>query len=721
MKFTFFRQRDQKDCGPTCLKMICKNFGKNIPIESIRDYSETTRYGTSFYGLNKAASKLHLDTLILNLSTAQLISDVNLPVILHWNNLHFVVLYFIEHNQYYIADPAFGKIKLNKTEFEKMWLGKDGLGHAMVLETTTRFQELDADKSNKSSFDLLKKQIRSSKQFFTELLIVTLLITSIQFAFPFITQSIIDKGINLGSRSIILVLLGAQLFFFLGKAGLEITRNWLIHYLSATVRVELITSFFFKLMNLPLSFFDVKMTGDLIQRINDHRRIEDFLTSTSLNVLFSLILFLVYFIILFSYSLYIAGILLVGCSLYFAWVSFYIKKRKELDYKRFADSSSEQTNIIELIQSMVEIKINNAELFKKEQWLSIQKRIFSTESKVIRIEQQTNTGASVIRELTNIIIIFLAASMVISNHMTLGMMLAISYIVGQLNVPLTQSISLIQIFQDARLSMERLNEIHGLEEEKHDGITTLNYNSISVENISFRYRGTIEPILKNVSFTIPKGKITAIVGESGSGKSTLLKLLLQYYNPISGHIKFGERDLASINPSHYRNKIGVVLQDGHIFNDSIENNVIMGSAYEEEQFKKALITANIYDTIQGLPQKKDTVIGEEGMGLSTGQKQRILIARAIYKNPEIIFFDEATSALDSNNENIIVDKLNSFLSGRTSVIIAHRLNTIKNADNIVVLQNGRVADVGTHNDLISKKTDYYQLVKAQMGVSDEVM
>jgi ATP-binding cassette, subfamily B, bacterial len=714
MSFPKYRQKDKKDCGPSCLKIISKYYGKEVSITVLRSLAETTRYGSNLYGLKMAAEHLGFNTMVLRAETRQLIEDIYMPVILHWNDNHFVVLYKYSKSKFFISDPAFGKIKYNVEDFEKLWARQDNAGHVMLLEPTEQFGNKEHSYADRINLNFIKERVLSNRSLFIQLLFSFVLITGLQFSFPFITQAIIDKGIRFDSTQLILVLLAGQLFFFLGRVSVELVRNWIMHYVGARIRIDLMSEFFVKLMKLPLSFFDVRLIGDLMQRVHDHKRIEQFLTSTSAGAIFSIFTIIVYSLILLFYNKMIFLVFAAGSIIYFLWIAFFIQKRRELDYKLFLETSQEQSNMIELIQGMPEIKINNAEKFKKSKWEKIQHQIFLVNSKTIGLSHKLDTGASVINELKNILIIFIAANMVITNNITLGMMLAINYITGQLNVPLNQLITLIKVYQDARISMERLNEVHSQKNEI-ESTTSFTNGDIHINHMSFKYKGAIEYALKDLNFIIPQKKVTAIVGSSGSGKSTLLKLLLQYYYPSKGNIKIGDCNIDDINPSDFRSNIGVVMQEGYIFNETIKNNILLGKQEDLDKLINSLKVANVYGYVNSLPRGMETIIGTEGLSMSSGQKQRILIARAIYKAPQILLFDEATSSLDSENESIIVNNLEQFLKGKTSIIVAHRLSTVKNADQIVVLDNGVIVQRGNHNELLKKSGKYASLINHQLN------
>ncbi|MFV8334710.1 peptidase domain-containing ABC transporter [Flavobacterium sp. RSP29] len=733
-KFPNYIQADSKDCGPNCLKIISKHYGKTINIQELRDFSETTREGSNLLFLSDAAEKIGFRTLGVKLSSKKL-DEAPLPCILHWSKEHYVVLYKIKKGSYFISDPGFGLIEYDQKDFIKFWVGNNAEetteeGIVLLLEPTPKFyqNEFDADENNVFGFSLLAKYIFPYKSFITQLIIGLIAGSILQLVFPFLTQSIVDVGIQNRNIHFIYLVLFAQLFLFFGKTALEFIRSWILLHLSSRINISLISDFFIKLMNLPISFFDVRMTGDIMQRINDHHRIERILTTSSLNVLFSMINMVIMGGVLAYYNLQIFAVFFLGSFFYFLWVILFLKRREKLDYKRFAETSQEQSKVIELINGMQEIKLHNAEKQKRWGWEYVQARLFKVSMKGLILEQTQTIGSNFINELKNIIIIFLSAKLVIDGEITLGMMMAISSIVGNLNGPIVQLISFIREVQDAKISLARLSEIHQKEDETQQGVHQAHDIpkdcKIVIKNLSFRYIGSDIPVLDNLNLVIPAHKITAIVGTSGSGKTTLMKLLLKFYEPNSGAINLtpaqlkGEgvgADLRNLAQKAWRANIGAVMQEGFIFNDTIANNIAIGVDFiDKKRLVYAADVANITEYIDGLPLGYNTKIGMEGVGMSTGQKQRLLIARAVYKNPEMLFFDEATSALDANNEKIIMEKLDIFFKNKTVIVIAHRLSTVMNADQIVVLEKGKIIEIGNHQELVKLKGSYYELVRNQL-------
>lgn len=734
--FPHYTQPDNKDCGPTCLKIIAKHYKRTISLQYIRNISETNRSGSSLLDLSDAAEKMGFRSIGVKVALKDL-NDAPLPCILHWNKIHFVVLYENKAQKknskgdrvLKISDPAHGLLEFTKEEFLKSWIGNNAdenteEGVALLLDPTPKFySDTNIKEETKLDFTFLSKYLFKYKKFLWQLVIGLVAASLLQLIFPFLTQSIVDVGIKNQDINFIYLILFAQLALFVGSTSIEIIRSWILLHLSTRINISLVSDFFIKLMQLPIAFFDTRMTGDILQRINDHSRIERILTSSSLNVLFSTINLLVFGLVLVYYNMYIFLIFLIGSILYFGWIIIFLKKRRDLDYKRFSQISGEQSKVIELVNGMQTIKLHNAEKKKRWGWEFVQARLFKISMESLALEQYQSVGSGFINELKNILITVLSAKLVIDGEITLGMMLAISYIVGQLNSPVSQLIGFMKELQDAKISLERLSEIHNKpneesnEDEKINEIP--NNLDVDIKDLSFRYTGSDKFVLENLNLHIPANKITAIVGVSGSGKTTLMKLLLRFYDPSKGEIKLGQFNTKNISQRAWRDKCGVVMQEDYIFNDSIANNIAVGADYiDKEKLRYSVEVANIKEFIEDLPLTYNTKIGMEGVGLSTGQKQRLLIARAVYKNPDYLFFDEATSALDANNEKVIMEKLDTFFKNKTVVVIAHRLSTVKNAHQIVVLNHGRIVEVGNHKELVKNRGDYYNLVKNQLELGN---
>ncbi|NRB50374.1 MAG: peptidase domain-containing ABC transporter [Saprospiraceae bacterium] len=721
--FPFYQQLDAMDCGATCLRMVARYFGRYYSLEYLRELTYMGKQGVSLLGISDAAEHIGIQSLAVKTTFDRLSRDIPMPCIAHWRQEHFVVVYKANHKFVWIADPAAGKFKLTKEEFLENWLSDqeegEELGVLLLMETTPEFYERDGDKIDKSGFKYVFSYFRKFKGLIFQLVVGLILGSVLQVIAPFLIKSIVDIGIGNIDLTFIWLIVIAQLVLFITNGAVELFRSWIFLHVGVRVNISLISDFLIKLTRLPLRFFDAKMTGDLMQRITDHERVQRFLTSTTLESIFSLFTFVVFSFILFSWNTEVFLLFLVGTLANLAWVFFFQKRRRELDYKRFDQSAENQGNLIEMISGMQEIKLHNAEKQKRWAWERIQARLFRTSMSALRIEQLQRSGASFINETKNIFIIFVVAKAVLDGMMTLGMLVAIQYIIGQLNAPLNRFIEFIRSLQDAKISLERMNEIHSKEDEEdiEDKITLLpEFGDLTMEKVHFQYSGPHSPmILKNVSLRIPKGKTTAIVGTSGSGKTTILKLLLNFYNPSDGTIRLGDVNLKNLHNRLWRSKCGVVRQDGYIFNDSIAKNIALGDEIVNKQkLLNAVKVANIQNFIESLPLGYNTKIGREGLGLSQGQRQRLLIARAVYKDPDYIFFDEATTALDSYNEMVIMENLEDFFRGKTVVIVAHRLSTVMNADNIIVIESGEIVEQGTHEELTYIRGAYYQLVRNQL-------
>ncbi|MCB0578093.1 MAG: peptidase domain-containing ABC transporter, partial [Phaeodactylibacter sp.] len=696
-RFPHYFQLDFMDCGPTCLRIIARHYGKSYSLQYLREHSHIDREGVSLQGIIEAAEHIGLRTLPVKLpfdgkSQGQaFLVDAPLPCIVHWRQTHFLVVYKIGKKHVWVSDPAAGKFKLDHDTFRKHWQGDGEHGIALLLEPTPEFYDKGQNGRQSMNFLFLSTYLQPYRRHFVQLLIGLFLSGIFQLIFPFLTQAIVDIGIQNQNIGFIYLILIAQLMLFLGQTTVTIIQNWLLLHIGTRINVSLISDFLIKLMKLPIGYFDAKMTGDLLQRIADQKRIEGFLTNSTLQFVFSAFTLLVLGLVLLAYDFRIFGIFLAASIFYITWILVFLRRRKEIDYTRFQELSAHQNTLIELIQGMQEIKLQNSGRKRRWLWSDIQARLFSINMKALAIDQYQNAGTSFISQLKDILITFLTAKLVIDGEITLGMMLAVQFIIGQLNVPLRQMITFFQTGQDARLSLERLWEVQNMKAEEEDSAfkaTELppGNRDIQVKNLDFRYNKLAGFVLKDINLAIPEGKVTAIVGTSGSGKTTLVKLLLGFYPPANGSITVGSLPLANIDKTYWRSRCGAVMQDGFIFSDTIANNV----AESEEQVDKARLvraveTANIREFIESLPLRYNTMIGARGNGISQGQRQRLLIARAVYKNPEFLFFDEATNALDARNEKAIVQNLEQFFEGKTVIVVAHRLSTVRNADQIVVL------------------------------------
>jgi len=709
------------DCGPTCLRMVAKHYGRNFKVQTLRKLCDIDKEGVSLLGISIASEKIGFRSLGVKLTTEQLM-EAELPCILHWRQNHFVVLYKVKKQQYYLADPAAGLVKLNEREFKRNWLeDKDnGSGIAMLLSPTPQFYEEEDEKGSEVRWSFLLRYLVTYRRLVFQLLLGLGIGSILQLIVPFLTQSVVDIGINTRNLNFIYIILIAQSMLIVGRVSVEFIRSWILLHISTRVNIAILTDFLIKLMKLPMSFFDTKMTGDIMQRMNDQKKIESFLTGSALSTVFSLFNLVVFLVVLAYYNTLIFFVFAASSTLYTVWIVIFLKRRRELNYKSFDVSAKNQSSIVQLVNGMQEIKLNNCEQQKRWEWEHIQARLFKFNVKNLALTQYQQGGSTFINEGTNLLITFLSAKAVIQGNLTLGAMMAVQYIIGQLSSPIQQFLGFIQGYQDAKISLERLNEIHQMDDEEsvnREWIHTLPEDkSIRLQNLTFKYPGAgNDPVLENIDLYIPEGKTTAIVGMSGSGKTTILKLLLRFYEPEKGEIKVGNQLLGNISFKTWRSQCGVVMQDGFIFSDSIECNIAVGDDYpDKEKLRHAIKVANIQDFIDGLPLGLNTKIGAEGNGISQGQRQRMLIARAVYKNPQYILFDEATNALDANNERVIMNNLDKFFAGRTVVIVAHRLSTVSKADNIIVLDKGRIIEQGTHHELTRLKGDYYHLVKNQL-------
>ncbi len=732
MKFTHYKQLDAMDCGPTCLRMISKYFGKSYSLQYLRNNSYITRDGVSMLGISEAAENIGFRTKGYKLTWDQLRNEVPLPCIAHWNQRHFVVVYEIKKNRRLsngecmvrVADPARGLLDYTKEEFLKCWYGtkEDGEneGAVLLLEPTPDFYAREDEKLSKTRFAYLLGYLRPYRKYLFQLGLGMLAGSVLSLIFPFLTQSIVDHGIGNSDLAFIILILVAQMILTMGQAANGFIRNWIMLHVTTRISISLISDFLIKLMKLPIAFFDTKLIGDIMQRIQDHDRIQSFLTQSLVDIIFASLTLVIYMTIMAVYHVAILGIFVLGSILYISWVMIFLKRRREIDYMRFQQASANQSNIVQLVTGMQEIKLNACEKQKRWEWESIQARLFKVSIKGLALNQNQQLGATFINQAKDLFISFLSAKAVISGDMTLGMMMAVQYIIGQLNAPIQQFIGFIQDAQDAKISLERLGEIHNRDDEEKPEDNKIQEipagKDIEVNHVTFQYEGPhSEKVLSDVSLVIPARKITAIVGTSGSGKTTLLKLILGFYEPVKGKIYLNGIEINQYSQAQWRKRCGVVMQEGFIFSDSIANNVgIIDEVPDKGKLEQAVITANVKEYIESLPLRYNTRIGNDGHGLSTGQKQRMLIARAVYKKPDYIFFDEATNSLDARNERVIMDNLEHFFNGRTVVIVAHRLSTVKHADQIVVMEKGKIVESGNHKQLVSKKGSYYNLVKDQL-------
>lgn len=789
--FPIYRQLDAMDCGPTCLRMIAKHYGRHYTAQTLRERSQISREGVSMLGISEAAEMLGFRTVGVRLSILKLVEEVTLPAIIHWNQKHFVVLYSVEEREgilgkeflksvwggrkapdlmemrttpvsrvplqgkvlkdtvlFHVADPARGLVSYTAEEFERNWLARESGGKsegvALLLEPTPQFYQEEGEKKTSQVRGLLSmaSYLWQYRNLVAQLGLGMLVGSGIQLLFPFLTQSVVDVGINTQNISFVYIVLIAQLTLMLGRLAIEFTRSWILLHISVRLNLTILSEFLSKLMRLPLSFFDVKQFGDIMQRIGDHSRIETFLTGQTLTVIFSLFNLVVFGFALSFYNVTIFGVAMGASVLYTLWVLLFLNQRRKLDVKRFAVSSRNQSQIVQLIQGMQDIKLAGAETPKRWEWERTQARLFRWNVKNLALTQYQEAGALMINEGKNIFITFLAAKAVMEGQLTLGGMLSVQYILGQFNAPVSQLVGFLRSWQDAQMSMERLNEVHGMDDEESSGLFARKewapQQDLLIRDLSYTYPGAgNEPVLRDIHLDIPYGKTTAIVGTSGSGKTTLLKLILRFYEPQKGEILLrspmsqgtlmgtlnpfttGSMKLAHLSHSSWRQQCGVVMQEGFIFSDTIARNIaVSDEIIDQNRLFQAARVANIHDFIEALPLGYHTKIGVEGNGISQGQKQRILIARAVYKDPRLLLFDEATNSLDAGNEAAILKNLENFLKERTVIVVAHRLSTVKNADQIVVMEQGTIVERGTHQELVTRKGKYFELVSNQLELAE---
>lgn len=725
-------QSDSMMCGITCLQMVCKHFGREVSLRTLSKLCVATSEGVSMLGVNEAANKLGLRTMCAR-TDFDTLSKATLPCVLHWNQNHFVVLYKVRKGRiFYVADPGKGLVKYNLEEFGKHWVSTASQGEekgiAMFLEPTLEFYSHKVDNEEEDgsprSFQFLFGYIKQYRKYFGQIVLGLLVGSLLQLILPFLTQSIVDVGIKNQNIGFIWLILLGQLMLTISRTAIDFIRRWLLLHISLRINISLVSDFFIKLLKLPMSFFDTKLMGDLMQRMGDHSRVNSFLTQQTLSIVFSLFTFVVFSIVLLSYNWLVFAIFMLGSLLYGGWLALFLRRRKVLDYELFEQQAINNNKTYEFITSMQEIKLQDCEQRRRWEWEDVQADLFGVQMKSLKLQQTQEAGSIFINELKNIVITVVAATAVIHGQLTLGMMLAVQYIIGQLNSPVEQLMSFFYSVQDVKISLERINEIHRMDDENgKQGLETSvkeEDKGIDLENVNFKYDPhALKTIIDNVSLTIPKGKVTAIVGASGSGKTTLIKLMLGYYPVLGGQINIGGTDVNTLNKKWWRRQCGVVMQDGVIFSESIARNIAVDDKeIDKQRLQTAAEIACIHNYVMGLPLKYNTKIGRDGVGLSQGQKQRILIARAVYKNPDYIFLDEATNSLDANNERMIVEYLDEFYKGKTVVIVAHRLSTVKNADQIVVLDKGKVVEIGNHEELTAKRGAYYNLVKNQLELGN---
>lgn len=754
MSFPHYTQLDAMDCGPTSLKIVAQFYGKHYSLQTLRERCHITHEGVSLLGISDAAESIGFRTIGVKLTWRQLCDEANMPCIVHWNQRHFVVVYKITRKfgkcWVYVSDPALGLLKYSEKQFIKAWMHNwdaqynsrtamhrqqgdlsfantyysSGKGVALLLEPTPKFYKETGDEDKRMNVGYLLHYFRPYRSYIVQLVVAMITASVLGLLLPFVSQSVVDKGIGTGNISFVVMMLIAQVVLVMGQMANNLIRSWLMLHMTTRISISLISDFLAKLMRLPIAFFDSKMVGDIMQRMGDYNRIQSFLTGSLLSMVMALVSFVIYGAVMGGYDIMILGIFLLGSALYIGWILLFLNRRRKLDYMRFQEAAANQSNIVQLINSMQDIKLNNCEIQKRWEWERIQARLFKISIKGLVLGQTQEVGGVFIDQTKNILISFLSAFAVIEGNMTLGMMVALQYIIGQLNAPLSQFIQFVQATQDAKISLDRLSEVHEKEDEepvyKEMVCEIPDVANLEFRGVTFQYDGPHSPkALDNVTATIPAGKITAIVGASGSGKTTMLKMLLGFYSPTSGDVLLGDRCIGQYSLSCWRRICGTVMQEGYVFSDTIAGNIgVSDESPDIERVRCAAHIANIDTFIDELPLGYNTKVGVDGHGLSVGQKQRLLIARAVYKNAKYLFFDEATNSLDANNEFAIIGQLEQFFEGKTVVVVAHRLSTIKNADNIIVLDHGSIVEQGTHAELIAKCGYYYELVRNQLELGN---
>lgn len=720
-RFPVDYQMDSQDCGPACLKIIAKYFGRFYSLQYLRDQCGITKQGVSLADLSIGAESIGLRTLAIKCTLEDVVNQIPFPAILFWKESHFIVIYHADKKYIWVSDPAKGRIKYTHEEFKAGWYKKEEmLGVLLAIEPTIDFKRSKVEKEiEKNSFISILRYFIPYKNSFATIFFIMLVVTLLQGILPFISKAVIDVGIKSSDVNFIHMVLIGNISILLSITIFNVIRDWVLMHITSRVNIALISDYLIKLMKLPVTFFENKLLGDILQRARDHERIRNFIMNNSLSLIFSILTFIIFGIILLVYNSIIFYIFLTGSILYIAWVLLFLRIRKRLDWEYFELVSQDQSYWVETVSAIQDIKIYNYEKYRRWKWEEIQARLYRVNKRVLNITNTQKLGAQFIGNIKNMAIVFFCAGAVIKGDITFGVMISTQFIIGMLNGPLTQFISFVVSAQYAKISFMRMNEIKQLKDEEEllsVGSTSIlpENRNITLSNIAFQYNANAPIVLKNISLTIPQNKVTAIVGGSGSGKSTLLKLLVRLYKPTYGEIKMGNMNISSINLRTWRNMCGVVMQDGKLFNDTILSNIVLDDEHiDYERLHKVCRMAQIAKEINGMPKGYETVIGERGRGISGGQKQRLLIARALYREPDFLFLDEATNSLDVINEKKIVEALNAAFKDRTVIVVAHRLSTIRNADQIIVLHQGRIVEIGNHENLMSRKGEYYKLVSSQ--------
>lgn len=707
--------------------MVASAYGKDYPLSYLRSLSHLTREGVSIAGIRDALQQIGLRSATFEMTFEQLREHCPLPAILHWEQNHFVVLYDVRRSRvtgkwkYYVANPAYGKHTFDEEGMARYWLN-DTKGVVIAIEPTEQFDKIPEVKQKHSLLRFARKYVWPFKLEMSQSAVGMLLGILLSLVTPFLTQTMVDDGIGLRNMSVILSIMVAQMFIFLGSFSMNLISSWVSLYMSTRINIHILSDYLTKLLRLPMTFFETKSVGDYQQRLGDHARLQGFVTYGTLQTFFSIVSVPFYLVIIGWYSPVILGAYLLLTALSTMWMAYFFRRRKALDYEQFKVSSENQNKQFELLQGITDIKLNAYETYKLNEWRELQERQYRMSQKVLRLGQVQETGFALIGQLRNIFITCWIAVEVVNGNLTLGMMMSISAIIGQVNGPLSQLIGFLQQLQDARISLERSEEVHLCHDEDNEAQQQVPADhplDIEVCDLSFSYTGSVgKPALSHISLKIPAGSMTAIVGESGSGKTTLMKLLLKFYQPTSGHILLGECDLQQYAAHSVRHASGIVMQDNFLFSDTVLRNICLGEAENAEKLAEATHVACLDDYLSRQPLGLRTKVGSEGMGVSGGEKQRIMIARAVYKNPQYLMLDEATSSLDAENERRITEAIDGRFKGRTRIVIAHRLSTVKNADQIVVLRHGQVVEVGTHAQLIAHKGYYYELIKNQLELAD---